>query len=223
MIWQDHESWQVIVLRTQRIAHPTPSSGKPWQLKARGLQQSRGAVDAGLTDHIMNESHVVDDRAQRGGDFAEHLAGTSVRLEVPERSHPRSQTILEGFDLLTEIAGLPVALNQLGLVIIEVEMTRRTRHEKLDDPLGLGRMMQATRELTRRGQRTISPEERSQGEATQTAARLPEKIAPAQRRLRERAMKWRSVAHRLIDEGELVEVEKRPAGSRQALLAGENH
>ena len=102
-------------------------------------------------------------------------------------------------------------------------MTRRTRHEKLDDPLGLGRMMQATRELTRRGQRTISPEERSQGEATQTAARLPEKIAPAQRRLRERAMKWRSVAHRLIDEGELVEVEKRPAGSRQALLAGENH
>ena len=162
----------------------------------------------------MDKSQVVDDRTQRGGDFAEHLAGTSVGPEVPEWSHPRSQTILEGFDLLTEIAGLSVALNQLRFVIIEVEMTRRTRHEKLDDPLGLGRMMQATRELTRRGQRTISPEERSQGEATQTAARLPEKVTLAQRGRCGGAMIRRSVAHRLINEGELVEVEKRPAGSR---------
>ncbi|MEY4777192.1 MAG: hypothetical protein RL759_1705, partial [Verrucomicrobiota bacterium] len=94
---------------------------------------------------------------------------------------------------------------------------------KLDDPLGLGRMMQATRELTGRGQRTISPEERSQGEATQTAARLPEKVTPAKRGRCGGTMIRRSVAHRLINEGELVEVEKRPAGSRQALLAGENH
>ena len=89
---------------------------------------------------------VIHDRPQRGRDFAEHLAALAVRFEIPERPQPRTQSILEGFHRLPEIAGLPVAFDQFGFEIKEVKVACRPGHEELHDAFRLRRMMQLAAE-----------------------------------------------------------------------------
>ena len=46
--------------------------------------------------------------------------------------------------MFAEIRLLSVVLDQRGLVIEHIEMARRPRHEELNHPLGLRRVMQAS-------------------------------------------------------------------------------
>ena len=76
-----------------------------------------------------------------------------------------------------------MALDQFRLEIKQVDMTRRTAHEKLNYSLGFGRVVQADW-LTRclRGSKgTVAPEHPGQRDAAQPAAGAPEKITSAMR------------------------------------------
>jgi len=142
MIGQHDEGGEIVIQRAEAVAGPTACAGKSRQLEAGGLQQRGGRVDAGFADHVMNEGHVVHDRAERCDGVAQHLAALPVGLEVPHWLEPRTETILKGFDMLAEVTRLPVALHQLRLVIKQVEVAGSTGHEELHDALGLGGMMQ---------------------------------------------------------------------------------
>ena len=74
-----------------------------------------------------------------------------------------------------------MALDQFRLEIKQVDMTRRAAHEQLNHPLGLRRVVQADWLACRlRGRKgTVATEHPGQRDATQPAARAPEKITSA--------------------------------------------
>jgi hypothetical protein len=90
-------------------------------------------MDAGFTDHVMDEGEIVDDWAESGDWFAEHFAGLAVGFEVPDRAEPWAETVLEGFDGFAEVARLAVASDEFGFEVEKVEVAGGTGHEELDD------------------------------------------------------------------------------------------
>jgi hypothetical protein len=62
-------------------------------------------------------------------------------FEFPERFEPWTEPVLKRLDVFTKIRLLPVVFDEGRFVVEEIEVTGRTRHEKLHDPLRFGRMM----------------------------------------------------------------------------------
>src|SRR5207253_31162 len=113
------------------------------------------------------KGEVVNDFAERGGDLREMFAAVTELLPFPGRGEGGAQTALEEFDLLARVPRLAGALLKLRLIVEQVEVAGGSCHEELDDALGLGR------KLWRRGTR----EQRSEGDAAEAAAGVPEKLA----------------------------------------------
>ena len=76
MIGQHDERRQVLVHAAEAVADPAAHAGKPGAIEAGGLQQRALAVDAGLADHVVDERDLIDDRAERRDDLAEHACRT---------------------------------------------------------------------------------------------------------------------------------------------------
>ena len=200
VVGQHDEGRQVLVQRAETVAHPAARARESRQLEARRRQRGRGRMHARAAGDIVDERDVVDMRAELRDGFAEHLAALAVRLELPRGLHPRPEPVLEGLDLLAEIAGLSVVLDELGLEVEEIEVAGRARHEELHDALRL------RRELQRRGSGSrveeaegIARKHRGERDAAESATRAPEELAARERvRRRLKAMEGRVIAHRVI-------------------------
>jgi len=126
----------------------------------------------------MYECHLIDDITEWRNDLTELLATFAVGLEVPHGPEPRPEAVLKRFDMLAKLSGLAVLLDKFGLEIEQIDVTRGPRHEELNDPLGLGLVMQpAIGTLWRVRKRSIRAKQRRKGEATQPATRLEEEIS----------------------------------------------
>ena len=90
----------------------------------------------------MNESHLIDNAAERRDRFAELLAGLAVRFEVPHGFEPRAESVLEGFDVFAKLGGLAVPLDEFGFEVEKIDVTGAAGHEQLDDALGFRGMVQ---------------------------------------------------------------------------------
>ena len=117
-----------------------------------------------------------------------HLPALAVLLPAPGAGQARAGKALKQLDLFARIERLAVALDQLGLVVERVALAGGAGHEQLDDPLGLGPMMQAAVQIGAPGprpgigQQSAFAQQRGQRDAAQSAAEIPEKLAPAARR-----------------------------------------
>ena len=101
MIGQDNKGRQVIALAAQRITDPRPGTGKTRELKTGRLQQRPLAMHTGLADDVMHKGDVIDDRAERSDDIAEHLAALSIGLESPGAAETGARGALK------QLHGLP--------------------------------------------------------------------------------------------------------------------
>ncbi len=180
MVGQHDVGRQILVDVSQAIVDPRAHRGEPGPIESGGLQQRCLAVDAGLALEVVDERHFVDHFAQRGDHVAEHLARVAVGLEIPDRPQPGPQPVLKSLDMLAEIGGLAVVLDQRGFEIEQVDVAGCPRHEELNDPFGLGWMMQHTRG-TGRGQQLCVGQHAGQGNAPQSATATEEKLSPRDR------------------------------------------
>lgn len=144
MIREHDKRGKVLVVAAKSVADPTANAREAGTVEAGGLKKSGLAVNAVATDHVVNEGDVVDDVAERSDRRGQHLAALAEGLEVPDRSQPRAESVLESFDGLAEIGWLSVSLEEFGLVIEEIDVTCATGHEELNDALGFGGMMRLT-------------------------------------------------------------------------------
>ena len=171
VIRKHDEGRQVLVDRSESVADPRPHARESGQLEPCRLKVRRLAVHAGLAHQIVHERHLIDHLPEVGHHIAEWLARLTVRPERPHRFHPRTQPILEGLDRFAEITRLSVTFHQLGLVVEQVEMTRRPRHEQLDHPLCPRPMMRLwTRSSGVTRQQTFTAQQARQCDAAQPAA-----------------------------------------------------
>lgn len=168
---------QILVHAPQTIADPAPHAGKSRPVEAGRLQQRSLTVNPGLTDQVMNKSHLIHDTPQRSDDIAERLAALAIRLKFPHRFQPGTEAVLKGFHWLAEVRCLTVSFDQFRLVVKQVDMARRSSHEELHDPLRLRRMMQAPGHSFR-PQQPFRLHQARQRQPAQTAAALPQKLPP---------------------------------------------
>ena len=129
MIGQHDERRQVLVHAAQTVTDPAAHAGKPRKLEAGRLKIGRLAVNAGLADHVVDKRHVIHATAERGRDLAEHLAAAAIGLELPQRTQPGAETVLERLDVFAEIGLFAVMLDQGRLVIEQVDVTGAAGHE----------------------------------------------------------------------------------------------
>jgi hypothetical protein len=101
-------------------------------------------MDTCLADQVVHPSDIVYDASEIGDHFAKHLAALSVGLEVPHGLLPWSESILEGFHMLSKIAGFAIVFYQVWLEVEKVDMAGSASHEELDDPFGFWGMVQRT-------------------------------------------------------------------------------
>jgi len=126
----------------------------------------------------MHEGHLVDARAERRDDFVQHLAALPVGPPFPGRAKRGAEPVLKQLDVFARVPLLAIALMQERFVVERVEMTGPARHEELDHPLGLGRMMQsleraAAPRLAARRQETVPAEQMCERDSAQPAAEFP--------------------------------------------------
>ena len=142
MVGQHDKGRQIFILAAERVAHPRAHSGKARPLKARRLQVRGLAVHARLADEIMDESQVVGHLPERGYNIREMFTTLTVPFELEGRTHPRAQPILEGLHVFTKVALFAMMPNECGFEIKRIQMACRSTHKELDDPLGLGWVME---------------------------------------------------------------------------------
>jgi len=88
------------------------------------------------------EGDIVDDFSERSNNVIEHLPPLPVPLELPGTGKGGPRGALKEFDGFARIPILAVFLFEQRLVVEGVDMTRRSRHEKLHDSLRFRRMVQ---------------------------------------------------------------------------------
>src|SRR4051812_43790258 len=91
----------------------------------------------------MQERDVIHASRDVGHQRRDILAALPILLPFPRAFHDRARRTLEQLDLAAGIEFLAVLLDQQRLVVECVALAGRAGHEKLDDALSLGRMMQA--------------------------------------------------------------------------------
>ena len=139
VIGQHHKRRQVFVQAAKAVTDPAPHSRKARQLEPGRLQIGRLAVDPRLADEVVDERHVVDTGAQVGHDFRERFARLAIRLELPDRLHPRAEAILERLDRLAEIRRLAVVFLERRLVVEQIDVAGGPPHEELHHAFGARR------------------------------------------------------------------------------------
>ena len=187
VVRQHDERREVLVKGPQAIRHPRAHAGKPGQLKPRRLKVRGLAVDPGLAHQVVDEGDVVHDAPEVRHDVAQRLPGLPMRTERPHRLEPRAQPVLEGLHRLPEVAGLPVALHQLGLVVEQVDVAGRARHEQLNHAARPRPMVRAARRQRPGGrplrQEALARQQAGQGDPAQPAAGAPQEVAAGERLL----------------------------------------
>ena len=148
-------------------------------------------MNARLADHVVNESHLIDDLTQRRGHFGQMLAALAELLPRPRRGKRRPVPILKQLNLLTRIPRLAIPLDEFRLVVEQIDMRGGSRHEELHDARRLRREVHhiqhapARRDdrLRRRlrAARVIPPQHRSERHAPESTADLPQQITARER------------------------------------------
>ena len=82
-----------------------------------------------------------------GQQIADPFAALAVLPPAPGALHDMAGIGLKQLDAAAGIERLPVAANQLRLVVECIALARGTGHEELDDTLRLGAMVQAAVEV----------------------------------------------------------------------------
>ena len=141
VVGQHDEGRQIVVEAAQTVADPATHAGEARQLETGRLKISCLTMHSGFANQVVDKRQVVDHRTEIGDDFTQQLAALAIRLEFPDRLHPRPKTVLEGLDVFAKIALLSVALQEFRLEIEQVHLRRTALHPEQDYALGLGREM----------------------------------------------------------------------------------
>ena len=142
MIGKDNEGREIFILGTECVGDPGTSAGKSGEIESGRLQEGTLAVDAGLSDKVVNECEIINDLSQRSDDVTELFPTLSVGSKVPWTCKTGTGCALKQFDFLTGVPRFPVFLPEQGLVVKSVDVACGSRHEKLNDPLCLRWMME---------------------------------------------------------------------------------
>ena len=103
--------------------------GKARPLETGRLQISCLTVNAGFTDDIVNERHVIHALAKLRDDRGQRLAALAVPGPFPRRLERVAGGALEQLDALARIPFFAVPLDEFRLVVKQIQMTRRAAHE----------------------------------------------------------------------------------------------
>ena len=179
-IGQHDERREVVVERAKAVAHPGADARVAWDQETGGLQEGGLAMHAGTADDIMHEGDIVHDVTDGRDDVAEHLARLTVGLEFPRRREGRARAALEEFDGFARIPLLAVFLLEEGFVVPHVDVAGCTRHEELDDALGLGRSVEDTAG-GRGGEEGFLSEQAGEGDTAEAAAGAEEEVTAVHR------------------------------------------
>ena len=85
----------------------------------------------------MHKGHVIGTSAEWCHGFAQHSSTLTIRLEIPHRFLPRSESILKGLDGFTKIRLFTVVFDESRLVVEEVDVRCCAAHEELNDAFRL--------------------------------------------------------------------------------------
>ena len=177
---------QVVVHRAERVAHPAAGAREAGQHEAGRLQERGRGVHPGGAHHVVDERHLVGDVAERHHGGGKQFAALAIGLEIPDRLQPRAEAVLKCLHRLAKIARLPVVLDEVWLVVPEVDVAGRPRHEELHHPFYFRRIdagrVQADASLSGAGSHRIAVagQHRRQCQRAKAAARAGQQLAAAQ-------------------------------------------
>ena len=126
-----------------------PIAGRPGRGKARVHEQLGRAVIEDVGRQPLQPADFIDDLSVVRQHFAERQAALADALELALAAHQRFVPLEERKTLAFEQAlgrRLAVQLAELGLVVEQFKLARRTGHEQVDDVLHLARKMAGARE-----------------------------------------------------------------------------
>ena len=137
-------------------------------------------MNAGFADDIVNECYVIHALAKFRHDGGQRLTALAVLRPFPGRFECIAWGTLEQLDRFARIPLLTMAFEKLRLVVEQVQMTRCTAHEQLNHSLGPGHVVQADRLAGCRCicKHAVASEHAGKGDAAQSTARAPKKVAP---------------------------------------------
>ncbi len=134
MIGEDDEGRQIFVFTAEGVGDPRARAGKSREAKTRRLQERALTVHPRFSDNIVHESDLINDLTERRNDVAQHFTAFSVGLESPGTREARAGGALEKLDRLPRIPRGAVLLLEQRLMVEGIDMARRPRHKKLNDP-----------------------------------------------------------------------------------------
>ena len=139
---------QIFRLGAQPVKHPRPHARPAGNGRARIHQRVRGIVIDRVRRHRPNDRDVICHTADVREELANVLAGFAELLKIMLRPEA-CEVVALALQLrnrlpLRDALGhrLAVHLPQLRLVIQRLQMTRPTRHAKMNHPLNLRLVMQ---------------------------------------------------------------------------------
>ncbi len=139
---QHDERGEVLAVGSESVREPRPHARAANHLVPGVHEDLRRRVIELRRLHRLHDGDVVGDGGQVRQEVGDLLARLAVPAEVEWRAEDLGCALDEGEALALDDLGrnvLPVVLAQGGLVIEEVELRRRARHEQEDDLLGLWR------------------------------------------------------------------------------------
>ena len=146
-IRDDDERRQIIVEAAERVGNPCAHAREAGRHEAGVLHVTGRAMHVRLGSHRHQERQIVDalgDIWKNGADPASALA---VLLEFERTLHHAAGRTGGRFDARARIELLAAQFDQLRFVIEGIHLAGAAVHEKLDDALGFGAMMQPAVQL----------------------------------------------------------------------------
>ena len=136
------EAGQILIFRAEAIGGPGTHGGAALTRVAGEEEQLRRGVIELVRVHGADHADLVGDGVEVGAGVAHPHAGLAIAGKGARGTHELGDAGREGKAAAFENgvgAVLAAAFDQLGLVVKEVQVGRRTGHVEVDDALGLGR------------------------------------------------------------------------------------
>ena len=131
-----HESRQVLVDRAEAVVRPRSERRTAEQL-ARVHHQHRRAVDRAVGVHALDERHVVDALRRVREEIAHPRAALAVLAELPLRADHAALVLVAAAALGLDLDRLAVVLEEIGLVVVGIDVARTAVAEDEDHALRL--------------------------------------------------------------------------------------
>src|ERR1043165_2064184 len=136
---QDNEGGQILIFRTEAVRKPGTQAGEAIHRKARIHLEGRRSVIETLGRHRIDEGHIVHAGGEVGKQLTHPQTGLTMLAESKRTFHQAARLAKKSIDLPLARQFFSVMFDQIGLVIVSIQMANTAAGTDVNDTAGSGR------------------------------------------------------------------------------------